>query len=86
MTIATGGNESKVFVEAAPQFKGLNFYDEKMYRLKPEQIKEFASRAVNLEAKQDLKKEQKQSVGAAEEEPEKEKSQKKSRRKGQSVT
>lgn len=87
MTIATGGKESKVFVEAAPQFKSLNFYDEKMYRLKPEQLKELSSKEVNanLEAKQDMKKEQKQSVTAAEDEPEEVKSQKKSRKKSQKV-
>lgn len=87
VTIATGGKESKVFVEAAPQFKSLNFYDEKMYRLKPEQLKELSSKEVNanLEAKQDMKKEQKQSVTAVEDEPEEVKSQKKSRKKSQKV-
>ena len=86
VTIATGGNESKVFIEAAPQFKSLNFYDEKMYRLRPEQLKGLASKEENLEPKQDQKKTQKLSAGTAEEEPEEAKSQKKSRRKGQKVT
>ncbi len=86
VTITTGGKEDKVFVEAAPQFKGLNFYDEKMYRLKPDQLRNLSSKEVSQDTKQDIKKEQKQGVASGDSEPEEMKPQKKSRRKGQKVS
>jgi hypothetical protein len=66
VTLNHDGAERKVFVEAAPQFKSLNFYDEKMQRLRPEQLypqkqeQQGVKEAASQEVKQETKKDQKQ--------------------------
>jgi hypothetical protein len=42
VTFTATGGEKKVFIEAVPQFKSINFYDADMKRLKPEQLQEEA--------------------------------------------
>lgn len=66
VTLDHGGAERKVFVEAAPQFKSLNFYDDKMQRLRPEQLyppkqeQQAVKESVSQEARQEAKKDHKQ--------------------------
>jgi hypothetical protein len=62
VTLVKEGNETKVFIEASPQFKSLNFYDANMQRIKAENLYEKKTNGqsvkneVNESQKQDDKK------------------------------
>jgi hypothetical protein len=85
VTLQHNGNEKQVFVEAAPQFKSLNFYDSSMKRLTAQSLNE-----KQAEGQTEKKEEKKETVkqeknGPDEEGNSKKQSQGKSKRKGQSV-
>ena len=83
VTININGQEKKVFIEASPQFKSLNFYDSNQQRLKTDRL--YESNLPQQSVKQEVKKEnQKQTAGDAGEGPSKQ-SIKKSRRNKQSI-
>lgn len=63
VTLIKGGEEVKVFIEASPQFKSLNFYDAKMQRMKADQISE--KKTTEQSVKQDVKETPKQDVKEA---------------------
>ncbi len=81
VTMEINGTEKKLFIEAAPQFKSINFYDDKGQRLKADQayenkamrqqgqtVKEQAKQLEGQSAKQGAKKEnQQQNPGENEE-------------------
>jgi len=84
VTININGQEKKVFIEAAPQFKSLNFYNSNQQRLKTDRLYESNLRQQSV--KQEVKKEnQKQAAGDAGEGPAQQNA-KKSRRNKQSIS
>lgn len=84
VTININGQEKKVFIDAAPQFKSLNFYDSNQQRLKTDRL--YESNLPQQSVKQEVKKEnQKQAAGDVGEGPSKQ-SVKKSRRNKQSIS
>ena len=84
VTININGQEKKVFIEAAPQFKSLNFYDSNQQRLKTDRL--YESNLPQQSVKQEVKKEnQKQAAGDVGEGPAQQ-SVKKSRRNKQSIS
>jgi hypothetical protein len=84
VTININGQEKKVFIEAAPQFKSLNFYDSNQQRLKTDRL--YESNLPQQSVKQEVKKEnQKQAAGDVGEGPAQQ-SLKKSRRNKQSIS
>lgn len=84
VTININGQEKKVFIEAAPQFKSLNFYDSNQQRLKTDRL--YESNLPQQSVKQEVKKEnQKQATGDVGEGPAQQ-SIKKSRRNKQSIS
>lgn len=83
VTININGQEKKVFIEASPQFKSLNFYDSNQQRLKTDRL--YESNLPQQSVKQEVKKEnQKQAAGDVGEGPSQQ-SIKKSRRNKQSI-
>ncbi len=53
VTIVMGGSEQKVFIEASPQFKSLNFYDDSMKRVQAQTI--YDKMGVSAGASKELK-------------------------------
>jgi len=84
VTINITGQEKKVFIEAAPQFKSLNFYDSNQQRLKADRL--YETNLPQQSVKQEAKKEnQKQAAGNVDERPAQQ-SVKKSKRNKQSIS
>ncbi|MFL5789828.1 MAG: hypothetical protein ACJ748_17335 [Flavisolibacter sp.] len=65
VTIEKDGNVSKAFIEANPQFKSVNLYDNQMKRVQKESIGQFQTteKSVSKEIKPDHKQEVKQKIG-----------------------
>jgi hypothetical protein len=83
VTINIQGQDNKVFIEASPQFKSLNFYDNKQQRLKTDKL--YETNAPEQSVKETKKQNQKQSVGGADDGPAP-KGEKKSRSKKLSIS
>lgn len=64
VTLIKNGEEQKVFIEASPQFKGLNFYDADMQRMKADQISE--KKTTEQSVKQEVKETPRQNEKQAE--------------------
>jgi hypothetical protein len=80
VTLEADGKEIKLFIEAAPQFKSLNYYDGQMKRVNVQEL------TTATGAKQDIKKESvKQSAGASDEEGETDGKAKQKRSRKQSI-
>ncbi len=82
VTLQTNGQELKVFIEAAPKFKGLNFYDESLKRVNVQTLQEKPGEAQGH--KQEKKESHKKSAGD-DDEGATGKSQKQSRKKGHRI-
>lgn len=82
VTLDINGKEQKVFIEAVPQFKSLNFYDSSHQRLRSDKLYENNSQeqSVKEDKKQSLKKD------AADDDGEPEMGTKKTKRKRQSLS
>jgi len=85
VTLQHDGQEKKVFIEAAPQFKSLNFYDSTIKRVNAQSLneKQGEGQTEKKEAKKETVKQDK--AGSEEGGNTKKQSQGKSKRKGQSV-
>ena len=62
VTLDINGSERKVFIEAAPQFKSLNFYDNSGQRLRTDML--YENNSQEQSEKQEKKQSQKQGAGA----------------------
>lgn len=82
VTLEINGKEQKVFIEAAPQFKSLNFYETSGQRIRTDKL--YENNSQEQTEKQDKKQSQKQTAGDDDGEPET--GQKKTKRKRQSIT
>ena len=69
VTFETGGQEKKIFIEAAPQFKSLNFYDSNQQRLRADKLYEGNTHTADQTVKKEEKKEVQQQAQAGEEGP-----------------
>ena len=83
VSININGQEKKVSIEAAPQFKSLNFYESNGQRIKADKL--FESNTQGQLVKQDGKK-QSQSLKNEEDSGPPQQQQKKSRKNRQSIT
>jgi hypothetical protein len=83
VTINIDGQDKKVFIEATPQFKSLNFYDNNQQRLKTDRL--YETNAPEQSMKQAKKQNQKQSGGDMDDGPGP-KGEKKSRKKKLSIS
>jgi choline dehydrogenase-like flavoprotein len=85
VTLQVGDTERKVYIEAAPRFKALNFYDEQQKRVNLQTL--LTPDGTAQSAKQVAKKEKTQKEAAGgEDSPAAGQSAKKSRKKGQSIS
>lgn len=82
VTLSVSGKDQKVFIEAVPQFKSLNFYEVSGQRLRSDKLYE------NNSQEQGMKEERKQNIqqGAVNEEEGPEMGNKKTKRRRQSIT
>ena len=83
VTFLQNDKEQKIFIEASPQFKSLNFYDANLQRIKAENLYEKKSpeQSEKQSSRRDIKQGKEESEGEAEAMPE----QKKAKRKKQSL-
>lgn len=79
VNIQQEGNEQKVFIEANPQYKTLNFYDQHMKPMRSQELK----LEQKAEQKSELKPEQKQESGAKKNESKQEQKKKQQKSRGQ---
>lgn len=84
VTLTVHGSEQKVFIEAAPQFKSLNFYEASGQRIRTDQL--YERNEQNQSLKQDEKKQSMKQKNNDNDEAAPEPSQKKAKRKGQTIT
>lgn len=85
VTLDINGKEQKVFIEAVPQFKSLNFYETSGQRIRTDKL--YESNSQDQTEKQEKKQSQKQSAGGDDEgDGVPAQSPKKGRRKGQGVS
>lgn len=61
VTLEINGKEQKVFIEAVPQFKSLNFYDSSQQRLRSDKL--YANNSQEQSMKEDKKQSMKQTAG-----------------------
>jgi len=83
VTFLQNGNEQKIYIEASPQFKSLNFYDSNMLRIKAENL--YEKKMPEQTEKQNGKQELKQGKTVNEDNNERAVPQKKSKKKKQSL-
>ncbi|MGN6530747.1 MAG: hypothetical protein ACTHK0_03200, partial [Ginsengibacter sp.] len=82
-TFFQNDKEQKIFIEASPQFKSLNFYDANLQRIKAESLyeKKTPEQSEKQSSKRDIKQGKEENEGEAETMP----AQKKAKRKKQSL-
>ncbi len=84
VTLQLDGKEQKIFIEASPQFKSLNFYDSSMSRIKAQEL--YQKNGQSESVKQETKKEAQKQGGEDDEGEGPKQSEKKSRRRKQSIS